>query len=419
MIEGGTMPGKKPVKIISDAPEADNVYFGFDAYARTIAKVVSNKENKTPMVIGIYGSWGSGKTTLMEQVMRYLDGDEYRDEEAFRACKTVWFEAWKYKDEDEILAALIETICKRMKGDNFFEKIKVHAEEFFQRFRFSKVISEFARCVPGVDVDISEFFADLQHKDKLGFYDTFQELFDRFLWTYLNMRPQFASDKEPDDSKGALVVFIDDLDRCPKSKVLQVLETIKLFMDKKGCIFVIGAAEEVIQQALSLRYEGDDANKFMEKIVQVTFKLPPLPVDDFTDYVKYISPGMETDFKNHEKLLMPALGNNPRRLKRFLNDLSLREGILDSKNLSIDRKHVFYWCIIELTEPRLADRIRGDRKIVGLLKKYINDIEAQYSQEGLSEMAADVLEKAQVPRSLHDYLMKKDLVKILGDFDVD
>ena len=50
----------KPVYIISDEPEKDSELFGFGAYAKTIAELIANKENKTPLVIGIYGSWGSG-----------------------------------------------------------------------------------------------------------------------------------------------------------------------------------------------------------------------------------------------------------------------------------------------------------------------------------------------------------------------
>ena len=41
----------EPVRIISDNPEKDSVAFGFDAYAWTIADLISNKEK----------FWGQGK----------------------------------------------------------------------------------------------------------------------------------------------------------------------------------------------------------------------------------------------------------------------------------------------------------------------------------------------------------------------
>ena len=63
----------KPVYIISDNPEKDSGLFGFDGYAKTISEIIAYKENKTPLVIGIYGPWGSGKTTLMQTVISCLN----------------------------------------------------------------------------------------------------------------------------------------------------------------------------------------------------------------------------------------------------------------------------------------------------------------------------------------------------------
>src|SRR4030065_592281 len=116
----------KPVYIISDNPVEDSQLFGFDGYAKTIAELIAYKENETPLVIGVYGPWGSGKTTLMQTVKSRLS--DLNNKESFRTVKTVWFQPWKYKEEEEILAALIEEIFKTMKRDGFFESCKAHLE---------------------------------------------------------------------------------------------------------------------------------------------------------------------------------------------------------------------------------------------------------------------------------------------------
>jgi predicted KAP-like P-loop ATPase len=125
---------KPPVHIITDAPEAASPVFGFNAYAKTIAGLIANKKNQTPLVIGIYGIWGSGKTTLMKTVKRLLGSRDYSDKATFRKCKTVWFQAWKYGHEDEILAALIEEIFKAIKKDALFTgRIIGEIEEFINK----------------------------------------------------------------------------------------------------------------------------------------------------------------------------------------------------------------------------------------------------------------------------------------------
>ncbi len=100
--------------IISDEPLRENLGFGFDKYAQTLADVVANKKNSTPLVIGIYGSWGSGKTTLMHGIETELTNinqqfkkRDWPGKDIYRPTKTVWFQAWKYAEEDAILAALI------------------------------------------------------------------------------------------------------------------------------------------------------------------------------------------------------------------------------------------------------------------------------------------------------------------------
>ena len=60
---------------------------------------------------------------------------------------------------------------------------------------------------------------------------------------------------EIDESRGVLAVCIDDLDRCLPAKTVQVLEAIKLFLDKPGCIFVLGADTDVIRDAVKAHYK--------------------------------------------------------------------------------------------------------------------------------------------------------------------
>ncbi|MCP4268386.1 MAG: SUMF1/EgtB/PvdO family nonheme iron enzyme [Candidatus Brocadiaceae bacterium] len=413
----------KPVHIISDEPEGNSDLFGFGAYASTIAGLIANKENKTPLVIGIYGSWGSGKTTLMKTVISHLEEIEKKrkkkkDKGYYRSCKTVWFQAWKYKDEDEILAALIEEIFKAMKSDGFFEGCKAQIETFVKSLNKLKIIGKFTELFSSVD--ISDCFSAPEYKSKLGFYDTFQEFFDRLLWTYPNWRPKISIAEGPDDSKGSLVVFIDDLDRCPKDRILKVLETIKLFMDKKGCVFVIGAANDIIEKALEGDY-GEGSSKFMDKIVQVTFNLPQVTATDFESYIEKISPHIKADITPHLSMIISAMENNQRRLKRFLNNLSLQEGLLRCKDVQVTFSHLLYWNIIDYVYPSLRDAIKDNSQILSVLKDNIKKIDAKLNDEEKSrwEIAQEMLDEEKVPQSLQDYIKERGLVDILRSFDID
>ncbi len=413
------MDQSKPVYIIDDIPLNNARTFGFDAYARTISDLIAYKENKTPLVIGIHGEWGSGKTTLMETVKHCLKEERFDDRELYRETRCVWFQAWKYGNEEEILAAMIDEIFKTMKADGFFKTRKAEIMAFMSKLDAAKGLGNLVSQL--MNVDVSEIFSDKQYRKKIGFYEAFQDFFDRLLWNYLKLRPEIDSPGEPDDSKGALVVFIDDLDRCPRLRIIKVLETIKLFMDKKGCIFVIGAANEIIEKALVEVY-GDDAGSFMDKIVQVTFNLPRIGVKEFLpfidafEFIQERSPKMKAALVAHLGLILPAMGYNPRRLKRFLNNLNLQHGLLKNCEIDLGLSHLLLWNIIDYIYPALGKDIKDNPEILTMLRKSIATLGNEMPANGHGEIPEEKLSR--IPKSFHGYLRNRELVDIVRNFDV-
>ena len=130
---------------------------GYEAYARTIASLITHKETKPPLTIGIKAPWGAGKTTLMKRVQHLLDGDSKLSEEnrsgtmqqgqpsqvtlgellkelknsatparleakrskdgeayGLEARTTVWFNAWKYQTSEQIWAGMAHCIISQI-----------------------------------------------------------------------------------------------------------------------------------------------------------------------------------------------------------------------------------------------------------------------------------------------------------------
>ena len=255
------------------------------------------------------------------------------------------------------------------------------------------------------------------HKKRLGFYDSFQDFMDRLIWTYLNWRPQMNAVEITDDRNAALVIFVDDLDRCPRDRIPQVLETVKLFMDSEGCVFVIGAAGDIIENALTLKYGAEDAGKFMDKIVQVTFNLPQLLEEDFKSYLDLIGPDQKEDLADHLPLIVSAMKSNPRRIKRFLNNLSLLQGILLSREVEIDFRGLFFWSIIDYLAPSLRDDLKDNPRILAELKKHIQAVE----QDLGDTVSWDIPEslKENIPASFQPYIKDRELVRIVQEFDAE
>ncbi len=160
--------------------------------------------------------------------------------------------------------------------------------------------------------------------------------------------------------RGYLVIFVDDLDRCLPEKAVEVLEAIKLFLDVPGCIFILGIDQDVIQRGIRLRYgelgrardqeavqlhvdseiikEGKDgANnyraflqelyadaddvidgaRYLEKIIQIPFVLPPVSPQAMGRYIGGLMPDLPDP--RCGLVFVRGLEPNPRQVKRALN----------------------------------------------------------------------------------------------------
>ena len=88
-----------------------------------------------------------------------------------------------------------------------------------------------------------------------------------------------------------IVVFIDDLDRCAPDKVLEVLESIKIFLGISGFIYVLGLNQNVIETCINNKYKdlnikGED---YVKKIIQIPFRIPEWREKELKNYVNAIS----------------------------------------------------------------------------------------------------------------------------------
>ena len=73
-----------------------------------------------------------------------------------------------------------------------------------------------------------------------------------------------------------IVVFIDDLDRCSPKKVIEVFESMKIFLDIEGFVYVLGLSREIILKAIEEVYRKYEINgeEYVRKIIQVPLKIP-------------------------------------------------------------------------------------------------------------------------------------------------
>jgi formylglycine-generating enzyme required for sulfatase activity len=363
-------------KIFADLPlEAkDEARFQFDAYANTFARIIADPSTQTPLTICISGEWGTGKTTLMKAIQSRLDQtgetekqvpcfvNSQEEAKGLRVCKTVWFNAWKYAGQQEAMfVALIEEILRKMRQDDrLITRVRAFLKDPKEpEVHFSEaVLNALGQIFTAgqIDFDLTAFYKESRFKQNLAFQDEFQVVFDRLLNWWVGRR---------EDKKGVLAIFIDDLDRCLPDKTVQVLETIKLFLDKPACVFVLGADTTVIQSAIEAHYEtekikGVTAKDYLDKIIQLRFELPHIREADMAVFVQGLKLSDEALLSNLDTITS-GVRTNPRRVKTFINYLELQWAMLKNSGQaeSIRRQDFTQWLVLTEAGPEFCDHIRN------------------------------------------------------------
>ncbi len=353
--------------------------FLFDEYAKTFARLIAESKTATPIVVGVSGKWGSGKTTLLKMIKDHLDSTEHLHEnisklsfvnpteevKQFRRCRTVWFNAWKYADEDELLVALVRVIVQEMYRDDFIEKAGAAIYEPFSARRdvINTVLSWFAIKTPLVEVKPNTGTpVETTFAKKAALLDQFSEVFDRLsaVWVHSDLTAT-----KIDSRQGVLTIFIDDLDRCLPEKAIQVLEAIKLFLDREGVAFVLAADEDAIRAAIEAHHERSKikdqrADDYLEKIFQVRFRLPPLSDAQAKNYLADALDIVDPSIKENVKLIVAGAETNPRQIKTFVNYLETGWAVLKNSNQaeSVEKTDFLYWLALTRVGMSFCDKLR-------------------------------------------------------------
>ena len=322
-------------KVLLDDP-AESPGLGFDSYASALSEIVHN--SKAEFAIGIFGTWGSGKTTLMRAINRQLAQDDN--------VVTAWFTAWRYEKDPHLIVPLLDVLRGALeeRADDTSGWAREAAAAVARAGRAFLAGLKLSASIPGFGAEldagkvIDAIKAEITDGTRpLSFYQS----------GFLMLRDAIH-DLSADGTR-CVVIFIDDLDRCLPSNALQVLESMKLFFDVEGCVFVVGLDQDIAERAVAAKYRTlGDANTaeingtdYVKKIFQVPFALPRISPRQLQDYLSSIEVNADLgdaqrqDFnqnvRRHLRFLPSQDSVNPREVKRLINAYILQLKMLSPR----------------------------------------------------------------------------------------
>lgn len=361
--------------------------FGFQRFVHAIIGLVQD-EKLQPLTIGVHGTWGSGKSSVMAMAFKSLKAQE--------GIVPIWISGWTFESSEHVKAALISAILRALQDrQTALGDIEERLKGLRKRVSLLRAVSLIGKS--GLAISSTIASAQIPGQVPVVSFPSVDEIAGIFtprgdeeddIASVADFHDRFAELLRHAKLK-SLVVFIDDLDRCMPRTIIDSLEAIRLFLAVPKTVFVIGACEEIIQGAIDTQYPEDNyghafGRQYLEKIIQVPLHLPPLNADETLTYLNLLFTERSVDPSTLVDLVESTIGRrsgdqyaepvqysdvwerlpagkrtseletgldiadriasslhdgttgNPREVKRFLNMLMLRQAIARSVGLSFD-----------------------------------------------------------------------------------
>ncbi len=89
-----------------------------------------------------------------------------------------------------------------------------------------------------------------------------------------------------------IVLYIDDLDRCPPQKVVDVLQAVHLLLAFKLFVVVVGVDSRWLERSLEMHFPDmlDEPDNYLEKIFQIPFALRRMTLPGYRDLIGGLTP---------------------------------------------------------------------------------------------------------------------------------
>ena len=245
--------------------ETTKDFLNYEVHCDLLKEYLTHKE-LLPLTIGVFGDWGSGKSSIMRMLEEKFEEDD--------KVLTIYFNSWLFESYEDAKISLLENIVLELsKSETLTQEAKSKVLQLLSRVDYMKLASDGVKKYGKNIIDIiatggvgtaieagysmlnKETLNDLKDADvsKLNTYIK-KEQENTSKTTIKSFKDDFAKLIALTEYD-SVVIFIDDLDRCLPERVIDTLEAIKLFLSVENTAFVIGADERILKHAISMHLQ--------------------------------------------------------------------------------------------------------------------------------------------------------------------
>lgn len=348
--------------------------FGRKEFAENISTLI-NEQSSESLTVGIYGKWGSGKSSILNLIRENL---EQNKEKSIIVNFTPWY--FESASNDLIIRFFEQLFTALNKDRGINTDLKKYLNDYIKLFAAISIRPA------GLIINFKEIIS----KEEKDLY-----------------KLKKAIEQEFNSISKKIVVFIDELDRLDNEEIKLIFKLIRLIGDFPNTTYLIGIDEDKISKSLGASLnkgnkeveDYDFGKEYLEKFIQVPIYLPRIENRSIVDFIKI---KLSTTFDEEQlkeidtQLLVDNIVSQDlsvRNIIRYFNLVSFFSNVLkDEINLNdllllliIKIKNIKLFNFISSNPNYFTERV--DSKI---LEK--NKLELQEMQDALNQFKPVLLE---------------------------
>lgn len=353
---------------------------GRASFSKQLGRAIYDYNGKDGLVIGLYGKWGSGKTSVINMAVNEMITLAKQENNMPLVMK---FAPWNYSDKDNLISIFFQSLKN---------KIELQDNEELKK-EVGKALNDYAGAfdalslIPIVGSGVAAILKTVAQAQG----------------TNLMQGADLEKTKELLESalvevNKKIVIIIDDIDRLTNSQIRDVFQLVKQVADCPNIIYILAMDREVVRRALQ-EVHNVDGNEYLQKIIQVPFEIPELRksklnsiffsrldevVKEISDKIKWDDMYWKDVFQN---CIEPYI-NTLRDVNRVINTFQFKYGAMYEETAFEDMIGI---TTIEVLDPELYKWIGNNKEAVcggffhGLsFDKSDKDYRKKYSEEFLS-----------------------------------
>lgn len=254
----------KPIKNVSED------LLGRASFAKQLGKAIMQFNSKENIVIGMYGKWGTGKTSIINMALQEISDVSSELEDSDKPI-IIKFEPWNFVNNENLITQFFYLLREKLnKKENiaFKNSIGEALVQYSEALEFASVIPQIG-MLPSV-LKLSMVFVGKQLKKK-----------------YANRSIDSAKDslmKLLEKQKKKILVIIDDIDRLSNEQIRMIFQLVKQVACFPNTIYVLSMDKEVVCRALE-EIQQCSGEEYLEKIVQIPFNIPELNKEKVQEFL--------------------------------------------------------------------------------------------------------------------------------------